>query len=440
MTSPVPAAAGVKLASAERVVAATFASQCAAAFGFLAVDMLAPSLAAETGLNKRDFAFGSTFVFLGVLLASPHAGRLIGQLGSVRLMASTMMAMAAFMLILLHGSWSATMLACAGFGLCYGLYSPTSAAVVASRTPARRRGLYLAIRQSGVPAAGAVVGRVLPPVILAWGWWAGAFTISAVLALGAGVTMVLPGLFRMSAGEGQSSTAQPQALATAPPAPGRATAPHQGVAASDRSVARRLIDRVRASYRVPPEIRLLAYAAVGFAISHTASSTFAYFYLLEVLGAGPIAAGVYLSNSMIASAIGRPVVGWLVDRTRAPVRVFACIGLLAAVAYGVLLSLRPDSPGWLIVGVAVAAGLSAGTWTPVYLTAVSNRAVAGQMAELHGRAFSYAALGWTSAAPLVWSLIELSGGYTVPFACLVTLNLLMAAAVLKAGDSRPAGA
>lgn len=405
-----PRPAGADAPSALPVVAATFAGQCAAAFGFLAVDLLAPSLADETGLNKRDFGFGGTFVFMGVLLASPYAGWLIGRLGSVRLMSAAMLGMGSGMLCILYGSWAATMLACALFGLCYGAYSPASTAVVASRAPPRRRGLYLAIRQSGVPFAGAIAGRALPPLILAWGWWAGVFAISAVLVGGAALTLLLPALFRVSETERSAVAAAAISAAQRRPAGWGA---HAG--------------RLLGAYRLPAEIRVLGFVAVGLAVSHTALTSFSYFYLLEGLALSPIVAGVYLSNTLLAAAIGRPFVGWLVDRSGSPIRVLAGIALVAAATYAILLSLTEQSPAWLLVLVAIAAGLSSGTWTPVFLTAVSNHAPAGRMTELNGRAFSYAALGWTVAAPLIWGLIELSGGYFLPLALMLAFNLAIAA-------------
>lgn len=404
-------------ASALPVVAATFAGQCAAAFGFLAVDLLAPSLAAETGLNKRDFSFGATFVFLGVLLSSPYAGTILKRLGSVRLMATALFGMSAGMLSILHGSWLSTMIACALFGLCYGVYSPASVAVVASRAPQSRRGLYMSIRQSGVPFAGALAGRLLPPIILAYGWWSGVFTISAVIAGGAVLTLLMPGLFRISA-------AERSAVAAADELQARAERPRAGIA-----------QRLSQAYSLPADIRLLGFAAVGLAISHTALTSFAYFYLLEELGFSVIHAGLYLSNTLLAAALGRPFVGWLVDRTGSPVRVLAVVATVAAVTYGALLALNPDSPPSVVALIAVAAGISSGTWTPVFLTAVSNYAPPGRMTELNGRAFSYAALGWTAAAPLVWSLIELSGGYATPILLLLVCNLLIALGLLRIGET-----
>ena len=124
--------------SASAVILATFASQAAVSVGMVSIDLLAPALAERNGLNERDFSLGSTFIFIGVILVSPHLQGLMTRFGSAGLMAGATAAMSVGMLAVLHGSWWSTMLACAVYGLCYGLYSPASASVVASRAPPGR--------------------------------------------------------------------------------------------------------------------------------------------------------------------------------------------------------------------------------------------------------------------------------------------------------------
>lgn len=387
------------------IALAAFCGHAAASVGFLSIPLFAPALADLTGLNDRDFSFASMFVFLAVGISSPYTGALLRRFGSVVTMSTMLTFMAFGYLMLLGGTWTTAMIAGFLFGIGYGMFGPASATVVATRSPVERRGLYMAIRQSGVTFAGAMSGRLLPPLIVLAGWWAGVFAISGVMLLAAVLVLVFSSLF----------TILPQDI-------GEAAKPEE------RS-SRNLAQRVMSGYSLPMPLQLFAFMAIGFAITHLGLASFSYFYLLEELHYSEIAGGTFISNVLIAATLGRPLMGWLADLTGSPVRVLAAIAVLGAVAFALLLVLEPTSSMPFIVVVSILAGISANTWTPIFTTAISNAAPPGKVGEYNGRAFSYAALGWTLAPPIIWGSIELSGGYTVPFAGLVVLELLMAAAL-----------
>ena len=431
--------------SALEVMLATFTGQAAVSFGLVAVDLLAPALAERTGLNQRDFSLGNSFIFVGVILVSPHLAGLMTRFGSARLMAAATAGMSVGMLAILHGSWWATMLACAIFGLCYGIYSPASASVVASRAPSTRRALFMSVRQCGVPFAGAIAGRVLPWIVLAWGWRAGASTVAAVVAAGAVLTFLLPEAFRIGVAEAGRSGAsaggdsEPTSPASAS-APGSSPEARAAVASGGvRSLPGQAVSpgpwrTLLGRYRLPPTMRAPVAAAIALAVSQIALSSFAYFYLLEVVGVTTVQAGVYLSNTLIASVVGRLVVGWLSDRIGSAMRALLSIQLVSAATCLVLPSMSAATPDWALLLVAIASGVSTGSWSPIFMTAVSNLAPPGRMADFNGRAFSYAALGWCLAAPLVWAGIELTGGYAPVWYALGALNLVLA---WRAGLFRP---
>ena len=56
------------------VLAAASLTQFTAGVGFWSFGLLAPELAAETGLNERDFGLSITFTFIGAFLSSPFTG------------------------------------------------------------------------------------------------------------------------------------------------------------------------------------------------------------------------------------------------------------------------------------------------------------------------------------------------------------------------------
>ncbi len=87
---------------------------------------------------------------------------------------------------------------------------------------------------------------------------------------------------------------------------------------------------------------------------------------------------------------------------------------------------------------AVGCGISGQCWNSVFVTAMSFRVAADDLAELNGRAFAFLSLGWMAAPPIVWVLIELTGGYTLPLAGVAVLNVLIAGVLLIAPERQPA--
>ena len=196
-----------------RYLAAAFTTQMLAAGGFIFFALIVPELARETGLPERDFGLAVTFIFIGTALSSPLTGLYTRLFGSVGAQALALAWMSGALLLILFGTWWMTMLAAVLFGMGYGPLSPLGMTIVTERTPRSNRGLFLSIRQSSQPFAGVILGRLLPPFVLAYGWQAGVLSISASVAIGVAVVAFSGRVSSASGTRPPSSNAQ----APAPP-------------------------------------------------------------------------------------------------------------------------------------------------------------------------------------------------------------------------------
>jgi nitrate/nitrite transporter NarK len=187
---------------------------------------------------------------------------------------------------------------------------------------------------------------------------------------------------------------------------------------------------------VPANLRFLWGAGLVFAVTQNAATFFSYLYLLEVAGLDPVAAGIFASNLHLMALIGRPLLGWVCDVTGRPQLVLAMIAVAAVATILALLQVDGGTPGWVLVPLAFACGLAGQCWNPVFVTAMSFKVAEGELAEMNGRAFAFLSLGWMSAAPAFWALIELSGGYTLPFLLVVGANVVVAGVLLRAAEGR----
>ena len=333
------------------------------------------------------------------------------RFGSVMTMALSLLGMSLAILIALGGTWSLVMLSAFLYGLCYGPYGPANVTMVSANTPRRHVGLFMAVRQSGVSLAGTSAGYLLPALMLAVGWQAGIWVMLGILILTVAGTLAFAPVFRFKPDAAPLPSSRPLGL-------------------------RRMAER----FLLPKELRLLGWTAIAFAISHTSLFTFTYIYLLEGVGLDPITAGSFFAVVQLTAIAGRPIAGFFSDRIGSPEITLAVLAVGASVSIAGALSLSPDSPIWVIYPLAVLAGLSGNSWSPVFMTAVSLRAPAGQVSEMNGRAYAFASLGWMTAPPLIWGLIELSDSYAAPFAVVIAGNLissLLLIAHVRRGSTPP---
>lgn len=375
------------------VLIAAAATQFAAGIGFWAFSFLAPELAPETGLNERDFGLWITFLFLGALLSSPMTGVYVRRWGGSGTVARLFAVMIGAMALTLTGTWTGVMVAAFLFGLGYGPQGPIGMTLVTQVADPRQRGLLLALRHSAIPMAATVLGRALPPLMIWLGWRAGVLSVTGVLALALIFVLIAAPTFQVQA------------------TPAR----HQSIMA-----------RFRNMFVVPHNLRFLWGAGLVFALTQTTVTTFAYLYLLEVAHLSPIAAGIFASNLQLTALVGRPVLGWLTDRIGNAQLVLAGIAAVTVVASLWLIQVDPDTPGWVLIPLAIACGISGQCWNSVFVTAMSFKVDPGDLAELNGRAFGFLSLGWLAAPPIVWGLIELTGGYDVALMSVAAINAVVA--------------
>ena len=364
--------------------------------------LIAPNLAKETGLAERDFGLALTFIFIGTALSSALTGAYLRWFGSVGAQALAVVWMAGVILIVYVGSWSATMCAAFLFGLGYGPLSPISMTIVTERTPPRNRGLFLSIRQSSQPLAGVILGRALPPLMLAYGWQAGVLSLSVAVALGFLIIFIWPQLFRLR--------------------DERAIRAPVSVASRGGGIWRGLASR----FTIPANLRVLWIAGVIFAVTQVGLVFFTYIYMLEEVKLSPIAAGIFASNLQIAGLFGRPVFGWLCDRIGRTDVVLVSIALLSVATSIGLIFVDASWSGWAFFALALACGGAGQGWNAVFTAAMSELVPREKLAEMNGRAFAFLSLGWMSGAPFCWALVEVFNNYRPLYAVVLALNLAVA--------------
>lgn len=372
-------------------------SQFAAAVGFWSFSLLAPELAHETGLDERDFGLSITFTFMGTLLSSAFTGAWVRRFGGAGAVARFFAMMAAATALILTGTWTGAMAAAFLFGLGYGPQGPVGMTMVTQTAKPEQRGFFLALRHASVPLAAGISGRVLPPFMLWLGWEAGVLSITAVLVGAMGMALIAAPLYTIQA---------------APPRPGGP------------------LQRLREVFVIPPGLRFLWSVGFCFALTQTAVTTFSYLYLLEVAGLGAVAAGIFASNLHLTALIGRPVLGWVVDRVGHAQWVLAGIAVMTVLAMSGLVMVTPDTSAWVLVPLAIGCGISGQCWNAVFVTAMSFKVDVADLAELNGRAFAFLSIGWMASPPIIWGLIEVTGGYTVPILGVAVMNTIVAAVLL----------
>ncbi len=335
-----------------------------AAGGFVVVGASAnaPHIRATLGLSAVGVGAIASVAYLGAMFSSRIGGRTTDRLGPTAVISAGMTAMAAGVGVAAVAPGAVVLyLGVLLAGLGYGVINPATS-VLANPSTARRRGLVMSVKQSGVPIGGIAAGAVLPRLSSAIGWRE-AFLLPLLVCVGVAVLVDQRGR-RRSALFGNST------------------------------------EVVRSSVRM----RLPHGFAYGFVTAGAQVSLFAFttVYLADGRHFSPDRAGLGVSLLLLGGVVGRPAWGWVSDLF--PERRLLILQLTAVLGAGAILAIWSVPVGWLPVALFLT-GTSAVAWNGVYVAAVT------EAAEPHE-------IGWTTGASL--TLINLGA-----VACPIVIGLIV---------------
>ncbi|SVD35668.1 uncharacterized protein METZ01_LOCUS388522, partial [marine metagenome] len=145
------------------------------------VPILAPELAADTGIEPRWIGIYSSLVFSGALVSIVLGGHLTRQFGAVTMSqialvisGLALMATATGVLPVITGSAIA-----AGFG--YGLATPAASQILAKISQPQQHGIVFSLKQSTVSLGGLMAGLVVPVFVVGFGWKTATFGIGLIV-------------------------------------------------------------------------------------------------------------------------------------------------------------------------------------------------------------------------------------------------------------------
>lgn len=367
----------------------------------------------EFGWSRGDITLSSLVSSLGMAIALPIMGRFLDRFGvkavawiSIPLFAAVLLALSQFHATLL---WFLTLYALAGI-IGVGTSAVTYTKAIVERFHVRR-GLALGIMAMGLGGSALLMPMLMGVVVAGFGWRGGYLTVG-LLALAP--LLVLPfarwtvrapetadaaGEARMEAGHAASGTLEP-----APPAP----------ALTGPGVAQ--VVRGRAFWMLCAAFFVLGWALLTL-VPH-------FVPMLIDAGVNPVLAASLSSLVGVGTVIGRPLVGWALDRFR-PTAV--AVPLFLAAALGCLLLLWAGPSLAPLTAVLVGLGFGAEIDLMSYL---SSRYL-GQRAfgTLYSFVYSSFMVGSALGPVVAGYLFDVQGSYSPPLA-LATGFLVLGSIIL----------
>jgi MFS family permease len=390
MSGPMPSSTSVWT-----VMFALLATHLAGMGAFLTVPVLAPLIAAETGLPASLAGLHTALVYAGALASGPATGALVGRYGGVRVLQGALVLVSCGIALaaLAHPLALAASAMLAGLG--HGPVTPSGSHLLASRTPPRKRALMFSLKQTGVPGGAMLVAALAPLLGAAFGWRWGVAAMALVALLTA--VALQPLRARLDAERDRTR-------------PGLRRLP---------ALLREAAGSI-ALLRHHPALRALTAMAALYGVSQFCFFTFFVVFQVEQLSVGVEEAGLRLAFAQAAGVAGRILWAVAADRIGARAVLVLC-GLGAALAGGLLAAAGPGWPGLVVTLAGIAMGATAVGWNGVMLAETARVAPPGQVGGATAALSFCFAFCMILAPPLFTLLVGLTGGYAAGFLlCAVT--------------------
>jgi MFS family permease len=365
-------------------LAITFAIQTLVALAVYSAPVMAPVAGPALGFPPAVVGYYIAASYLGSMAGSAAAGGWVARFGPIRVSQAALTLCCCGLALAASAVPPLVMLGGFIVGLGYGPTTPASSAILV-RTPSRHFSLIFSIKQTGVPAGGALAGVLVPGLILAIGWQWGAAAIGAaclVLALAIGSVR---------------ARYDRDLDARAPVSLFSAFAPVRLVLASRR-------------------LRQLCITGVVYGGVQITLVTYLVTFLVESFALTLVTAGLVMAAAQVASVTGRIVWGVLADRVLKRRTMLGLLGIGMGVSALAALAAGPQWPLWLLIVYASLFGATAVGWNGVFLAEVARLAPEGQASAATGGALFFTFLGVVVTPPLFNAVLALAGSYSISYA------------------------
>lgn len=371
------------------------AQQAMVYLGTSSVPVAAPEIARELGL---DVALVGIYVATSNLtgtIFSTLGGGIIPRLGPVRVSQICLLITGAGVTLVTTGLPPLMLVGAIAAGIGAAPSVPASSQILARYAPPKVAPLIFSIKQTGVPVGGMIAGILIPFLIIAYSWHAALYAVAALSIFFAGIMQFFRAEFDSDRVAG-AGTRLPD-----------------------------LWRNVREVFQ-HPALRILGFTAMAFIGIQMAFATFFVAYLVKGLGHDIETAGLVFSIGQM-SAIGfRIIWGWISDRYLPASRVLSMLGFGTAVSAGIVASLTPELPVWVLGLVCVIFTSTAYSWNGVLWAEVARNAPPGRVGALTGPVVSFAFAGSTIFPALSAALLAATDSFAPVFVVSAAPALVMA--------------
>ena len=365
----------------------------------LALPVMAPAIAADTGLPASALGVYSFLMWTAAILASFVAGDLIARLGAVRVSQGSLALCAIALAVGASGFTPALAVTPLLIGIACAVETPSSSEILARVTPPARRTFIFSLKQTGVQIGGMLAGIAYPAALPALGWRGTMLTLAGLVAACA---LALEPMRRRL----DSRRAAPR--------------PHGGETSGLAYVWR------------TPALRDLATASFAFHAMQVCLNTFLVAYLVGEHGLSLAAAGLLLTIAQLGGFVGRLGFGFVVGSRLGVLRLLIAIGFgMTAAALAIGLATGYLSTAWLGV-LCFVFGLTSSGWNGVFLAEVVRESPPGEIARVTGgvmvTAYAGLILGPVAFSAAAAAAATLAAGYVLLAGATLTgtLSLLRA--------------
>jgi len=365
----------------------------------LTIPVLAPPIAAETGLSPSLVGLYTAFLYGGSMISSLAGGGFLLRFGALRVSQACLVVVAIGLLINAPGLTLLFVIGAVITGLGGGPSTPASSQILARYANPAQAPLIFSIKQTGVPVGGVIAGALLPVYVSLFGW-RGAIVCAALMAL----TLAL------------------------------LLQPLRAEFDSDRQPLRSLkLTDIRATMTAvlsDKRVRDLAMGLFAFTGLQLAFASFFVSFLSLGLGWTLTDAGIAYSVAMGAGIVGRLIWGWVGTKYVPPLLLLAMLGFVMGLAHMAIGLVTPEWQTMAVWGVAFAYGLTGIGYQGVLLAEIARVAPPGMAGVITGGAVFFAYAGMILLPAAFGLILALLDSYRLAFLILGVIPIVVGAKLL----------